>query len=210
MTSQLKVDRISPAADSEINVTDPLVTNSIMPTFIKKRTATNNPSGNSGIKDDNGGLNLLQRSLILYGGKAGSEGDGFNTIQVVQDSGGISTRMGCDTNGQGFIDHANGELFLGTSTSNPLYIMTNGATRQTYSADGTILRVVDGQAREMLDAQDMVDLLKGIKDAVNSQTTVEGMRSSIESISDTLISKYEDKVKDFVEPEHPEGHGENL
>ena len=210
MTSQLKVDRISPAADSEINVTDLLVTNSIMPTFIKKRTATNNPSGDSGVKDDNGGLNLWQRSLILYGGKAGSEGDGFNTIQVVQDSGDISTRMGCYPNGQGFIDHANGELFLGTATSNPLYIMTNGATRQTYSADGTISRVVDGQAREMLDAQDMVDLLKGIKDAVNSQTTVEGMRSSIESISDTLISKYEDKVKDFVEPEHPEGHGENL
>jgi len=75
---------------------------------------------------------------------------------------------------------------------------------------GTLFQVSDGKTMDVVNAQDMVDLLKGLKDAVNSQTTVEGMRSSIESVSDTLISKYEDKVKEFVEPEHPEGHGENL
>ena len=209
--SKLEVKEIGAiSGETEVKVSDPLVTDSIMPTFIRKRTSTNNPDGAGSEVNENGGLNLLSGSLILSGGNAGSEGGGFNTFQVVHNESNALTRLGCYPTGEGYIDHSNGQLYLGTATAHPLYILTNGSARQTYSADGTISRVVDGQAREMLDAQDMVDLLKGIKDAVNSQTTVEGMRSSIESISDTLISKYEDKVKEFVEPEHPEGHGENL
>ena len=220
--SKLEVKEIGTiSGETEIKVTDPLVTDSIMPTFIKKRTPTNNPNVNDGLADENGGLNLIKNSLILYSGEDGSEGQGYNSIMVRH----LTTpsayiAIGSDpVDGAGYFQSRGGKTYFigydgdvetGTWTSHNYYIRTNQSVRQTYSADGTIARVVDGQAREMLDAQDMIDLLKGIKDAVNSQTTVEGMRSSIESISDTLISKYEDKVKEFVELEHPEGHGENL
>jgi len=99
-----------------------------------------------------------------------------------------------------------GELLYGAYAGHKFYV--NGAQSAGVDQSGTLFQVADGKTMEVVNAQDMVDLLKGIKDAVNSQTTVEGMRSSIESISDTLISKYEDKIKEFVEPELPEGQGE--
>ena len=101
-----------------------------------------------------------------------------------------------------------GEMHYGAYAGHKFYV--NGAQSAGVDQSGTLFQVGDGTTMEVVNAQDMVDLLKGIKDAVNSQTTVEGMRSSLESVSDTLIAKYENKIKDFVEPEMPEENGENL
>jgi hypothetical protein len=220
MTSQLKVDRISSASGSEVKVSDPLVTDSIMPTFIKKRTPTNNPDGIQGVIDENGGVSFISHGIMLYGGEPDIEDrpNQYVQIQYPYDEGG-KCYMSKEPDGRAYFLNKEGSTFFvgyggdvetGTWTSHNYYIRTNQSIRQTYSADGTISRVVDGQAREIIDAQDIVDLLKGIKGAVNSQTTVEGMRSSLESVSDTLIAKYEDKVKEFVEPELVEENGENL
>jgi len=169
----------------------------------------NSISQNSGVNWNFGQLNLKRRSNSVKPRYISMmlDGDNANSTKVGDYNGIWGSYTSAPTAGSTSAA-LSGEMHYGAYAGHKFYV--NGTQSAGVDPNGTLFQVADGKTMDVVNAQDMVDLLKGLKDAVNSQTTVEGMRSSIESISDTLISKYEDKVKEFVEPEHPEGHGENL